>query len=84
MYDLNEISNTKGMHMAHLNIRSLVNKWDNTIANFMNSGIDTLSFSETWLHSQLPDNMFHMSDDYTLLRFDRNWNDNNNPNSPPS
>ena len=27
--------------------------------------------------------MFHLSNDYTLLRLDRDWNDNNNPNSPP-
>ena len=78
MYDIDEIWNLKGLHMAHLNVRSLVNKWDNVKANFMNSGIHILSFSETWLHEQLPTNMFHLSDDYTLLRLD-----NNNPNSPP-
>ena len=83
MYDLDEIRNLKGLHLAHLNVRSLANKWDNVKANFMNSNIHILTFSETWLHEQLPNNMFHLSNDYTLLRLDRDWNDNNNPNSPP-
>ena len=83
MYDIDEIRNLKGLHMAHLNVRSLANKWDNVKANFMNSGIHILTFSETWLHNQLASNLFQLSNDYTLLRLDRNWNDNNNPNSPP-
>ena len=83
MYDLDEIRNLRGLHLAHLNVRSLANKWDNVKANFMNSSIHILTFSETWLHEQLPNNMFHLSNDYTLLRLDRDWNDNNNPNSPP-
>ena len=83
MYDLDEIGNKKGMHMAHLNVRSIVNKWDNIKANFMNSGIHILSFSESWLHNQLPDNLFHLGDDYTLVRLDRIWNDSNNTNYPP-
>ena len=37
MYDLDEIRNLKGLHLAHLNVRSLANKWDNVKANFMNS-----------------------------------------------
>ena len=83
MYDLDEIRNLRGLHLAHLNVRSLANKWDNIKANFMNSNIHILTFSETWLHEQLPNNMFHLSNDYTLLRLDRDWNDNNNSNSPP-
>ena len=83
MYDIDEIRNLKGLHLAHLNVRSLANKWDNVKANFMNSGIHILTFSETWFHKQLPNNMFHLSNDYTLLRLDRDWNDINNPNSPP-
>ena len=48
MYDLNDISNTNGLHIAHLNVRSMVNKCDNIKANFLDSGIHVLSFSETW------------------------------------
>ena len=32
----------------HLNVRSLVNKWDNLKTNFIDSGIHILTFSETW------------------------------------
>ena len=80
MYDLEYIQNTKGMH---LNVRSIVNKWDNIKANFIHSGIHVLSFSETWLHALLPDNLFSLGDNYTLVRNDRNWNDTHNAALPP-
>ena len=83
MYDFNETRTTKGMHVAHLNVRSMVNKWDNVKANFIDSNIHILSFSESWLHQLLPDNLFQLGNNYTLLRNDRNWNDENDPNSPP-
>ena len=66
MYDLNEIKDAKGLHIAHLNVRSLVNKWDNIKANFMNSGIHVLTFSESWLHELLPTNLFDLGPDFTL------------------
>ena len=83
MYDLDEIQNKRGLHIAHLNVRSMVNKWDNIKANFMDSGIHVLSFSETWLHTLLPDNNFCLGTNYTLLRNDRKWNDANDINCPP-
>ena len=83
MYDLNEIHNKRGLHIAHLNVRSMVNKWDNIKANFLDSGIHILTFSETWLHELLPDNQFYLGTQYTLLRNDRKWNDANNSNLPP-
>ena len=83
MVDLNDISSTKGLHIAHLNVRSLVNKWDNIKANFLDSGIHILTFSETWLHALLPDNQFCLGTHYTLLRNDRKWNDSNDKTLPP-
>ena len=83
MYDLEDIHNTKGMHIAHLNVRSMVNKWDNIKAIFLDSGIHVLSFSETWLHSLLPDNLFNLGSNYTLIRNDRSWNDTQNVALPP-
>ena len=59
MYDLNDISNTKVLHIAHLNVRRMVNKWDNIKANFLDSA--------TWLHALLPDNQFYLGNHYTLL-----------------
>ena len=35
------------------------------------------------MQSQLPSNLFSLSNDYTLVRLDRNWNDSNNPNLLP-
>ena len=83
MYDLKEIQKAKGLHIAHLNVRSLVNKWDNIKANFIDSGIHILSFSESWLHALLPDNLFNLGGDFTLIRNDRNWNDANDTTLPP-
>ena len=37
MYDLNEIQNTWGLHIAHLIVCSMVNIWDNIKANFVDS-----------------------------------------------
>ena len=83
MYDLDEILNQRGLHIAHLNVRSMVNKWDINKANFMDSGIHVLSFSKTWLHALLPDNQFCLRNNYALLRNDRKWNDAYDNNSPP-
>ena len=83
MYDIDEIQNTRGLHMAHWNARSIVNKWDNIKANFANGDIHMLSFSETWLQRNLPDNLFNLGSDYTLIRLDRGWNDSNDPNAVP-
>ena len=79
MYNLNEIKNAKGLHLAHLNVRSLVNTWDNIKGNFIDSGLYILSFSETWLHDVLPNNLFEFGHNFTLLCNDRNRNDADNP-----
>ena len=83
MYELDEIKNAKGLHFTHLNVRSLMNKWDNIKANFADSGIHVLTFSETWLHSLLPSALYILRHDYTLIRHDRKWNDSNNLQLPP-
>ena len=77
MYGLDEIKNSKGMHMAHLNIRSLTNKWENFKIHFMNSNIYILGLSETCLNASLPSELFNLSDNYTFYRNDRSWRDNN-------
>ena len=77
MYDLSEILTTKGIHIAHLNIRSLVNKWEIFKAQFMRSNLHFIGLSETWLNTKLPDEMLKLSNEYTLIRNDRNWSDEN-------
>ena len=63
------------MHMAHINIRSITNKWDVFKAQFSSSNLHILGLSETWLNSKLPNDLYNLHNDYTLLRNDRNWCD---------
>ena len=77
MYDLNSIENMRGLHIAHINARSIVNKWDSFKAQFMSTNLHILGISETWLNNKLPSNMYILSNDFTLLRNDRSWTDNN-------
>ena len=77
MYDLDDIEMAKGLHIAHLNIRSLINKWDVFKTQFMDKNLHVLGLSETWLNNKLPNNLFKLSNDFTLIRNDRKWSDNN-------
>ncbi|EDO43679.1 predicted protein [Nematostella vectensis] len=53
---LNDIKNTRGLKIAHLNIRSLINKTDSLRLEGIDSRtIDVLTLSETWLDSQTAD-----------------------------
>ena len=75
MYDLNEICTAKGMHLAHFNIRSLVNKWDTFKIQCLSSNLHFIGLSETWLSDKLPNEIIELSNEYTLLRNDRKWCD---------
>ena len=77
MYGLNDIKNTKGIHIAHLNVRSLMNKWETFKMQFADTNMHIIGMSESWLNDLLPSNLFTLSIDFTLLRNDRKWNDNN-------
>ena len=76
MYGLDDIANARGMHIGHLNVRSMVNKWDLLKAQFSSSNFHILGFSETWLSEALPTMLFELSSEYTFLRNDRNWSEN--------
>ena len=78
MYDLNDIDAAKGLHVAHLNIRSLMNKWDVFKAQFENTNLQILGLSETWLNDKLPNNLFEPSNDFTLILNDRKWSNTDN------
>ena len=73
MYDLDDVRMAKGIHIAHLNIPSLVNKWEIFKTQVVSSNLHIISLSETWLNSKLPNNILELSDDYTLIRNDRQW-----------
>ena len=60
----------KGMVLIHLYTRSLWNKKDSLCNYLENSNIDVFKISESWLHSNIPDALHHISG-YTLFRNDR-------------
>ena len=62
--------------MAHLNIRSLWNKFDTVKQMVITSGIDMISFSETWLNDAMSSNILDIPG-YTCYRHDRSWKENN-------
>ena len=68
MYDLCEIKHAKGMYIAHLNARSMVNKWDAMKTQFMDSKLHIIGLSETWLHDKLPSNLFFLNSSYDFIR----------------
>ena len=65
MYGLDDIVNARGMHIGHLNVRSMSNKWDLLKIQFRSSNLHILGFSETWLNEKLPTMLFRLSDEYT-------------------
>ena len=71
----------KGLHIAHLNVRSLMGgrKFDMVKEQIDKSGIDIFSLSETWLHEGIPNNIIDCQN-YNIVRLDRGWNviDHNN------
>ena len=77
MYGLNDIMNSKGIHITHLNIRSLMNKWETFKIQLGNSNFHILGISITWLNDMIPTNLITLSSDYTFYRNDRKWTDLN-------
>ena len=64
----------KGLHLAHLNIRSLTggHKFDVTKLQISTSGVDIFTLSETWLNDSIPTQLLDIQN-YNLIRLDRNW-----------
>ena len=78
MYGLDNIKEAKGIHIAHINIRSMTNKWELIKMNFMSANLHVLGLSETWLNNMIPSELYTLSNEYTLIRNDRNWHNDNN------
>ena len=53
---LRESAHGKGLHIAHLNVRSMlsVNTLDLLLTQIRTSGIGVFTISETWLHQAIP------------------------------
>ena len=73
-YDFNNI---KGLHFGHLNVRSLWSKFDLLKPLIQSSGLTLMSFSETWLTSDMNNNYIEIPG-YICLRQDRTWIENGN------
>ena len=60
----------KGMHITHLNIRSLWNKIDLIKLFLQKSNISIATLSETWLNEGIPTSLLNI-DGYSFERLDR-------------
>ena len=76
MLDKN-IFDGKGFHLMHLNIRSLFSKYkfDMFQQQMINSGLDVICLSETWLKNGINSNYINIPS-YNVSRIDRNWSEN--------
>ena len=70
----NSLFNSKGLHILHLNIRSLFckNKYDMFKQQMVNSKCDIICLSETWFKQGLSSNYVHIPN-YNLIRLDLAW-----------
>ena len=71
-----DFQGVKGLHFGHLNVRSLWNKYNLIKPLIQLSNITMVSFSETWLHSDIDSNMINIPG-YICSRLDRSWTENN-------
>ena len=71
------LSQGKGLHLAHLNVRSMFggHKFDVLKNQICNSGVDFFTISETWLNAAIPDKIIEVPN-YTVTRLDRSWSGN--------
>lgn len=60
----------KGLRIAHVNIRSLINKVDHLNVFLKNNDIHVLGISESWLSENIDDSEIHI-DGYNSFRLDR-------------
>ena len=67
----------KGFHIMHLNIRSLFcrNKYDMFKQQMIDSGLDVICLSETWLKRGMHSNYINIPG-YNITRVDRGWSEN--------
>ena len=71
--------NCRGIHLTHLNIRSLWHKHATIEQILTNNNITIFSISESWLSTGFTDNILNVKG-YSIFRNDRKWNDRQTPN----
>ena len=64
---------SKGLHILHLNVRSLLKKMTDIRLLFKSNKVGILCFTETFLDSSINDSEINV-DNYTVVRRDRNRN----------
>ena len=66
----------KGLHIAHLNVRSLIggHKFDTLRYQIRTCGIQVFTISESWLSKAIPDKTIEIVG-FNLVRADRSWNE---------
>ena len=64
----------RGFHIAHLNLQSINNKFDLVKIQVKQMKFHVFTFSESWLHQHIPDNMINI-EGYNLIRLDRQWSE---------
>ena len=74
---LNLFKNHKGLLSTHLNIRSIWRKIDLLRTVFHDNNVDIITFSETWLTTDIPNELVNI-EGYDLVRNDRSWSENPN------
>ena len=67
-----DFHNTKGVHLCHINIRSIWNKIDIVRQTVMEGHPTIMCFSETWLNTTISDDLIQIND-YRIVRQDREW-----------
>lgn len=68
---MRDIGTLKGLHMVHLNIRSLLPKISELRHLCQESNVSLFGCSETWLDVSILDTEIHIAN-YCLLKSDRN------------
>lgn len=70
IFNLEQLKNEKGLKLVHLNVRSLLPKFQLLEEDFLDGNLDVICMSETWLKAGIPDELI-CNQNYNLLRHDR-------------
>lgn len=68
--NLIDIKSMKGLKLLHVNIRSMLAHWEEVESTFLDGSLDVVAFTETWLHANCDDNLFHVNG-FNFFRLDR-------------
>ena len=70
IHNFYDLSKAKGVKIVHLNIRSLFKKIDQLRLILIDSNIDIITLSETWLHQNIDSQLINIQG-YSVNRLDR-------------